>query len=237
VFCPRCGTPHEPDAAFCERCGERLAGEQAATPDAAPSPIPPPPAAGTSSPPPFAAPPPAGGDASGRRTWLLAGGVVVVLVAVAAILALTGVFSGDDEHASSVLARTLTRPAPAAVPTTPAVTTETVPDAAPATTTLKPAVPRAVSATVARTCGRDGVGGDCHLSVRTQPASGATELDRLDEGDTLRLSCQVRGESVRSSALGASSTVWSRTTSGGYVSNVYVKGPRLKSQTITLRRC
>ena len=73
--------------------------------------------------------------------------------------------------------------------------------------------------------------------MRAQPDASARELRRLKEGDTLRLSCQTRGESVHSSVLGASSTVWSRTTSGGYVANVYVSGSGLDPRRITLPRC
>jgi hypothetical protein len=93
-----------------------------------------------------------------------------------------------------------------------------------------------VRATVKRTCGLNGAG-DCHLSVRSRPSSSGRELARLNEGDALRLACQVNGESVHSSVLGASSTVWSRTASGGYVANVYVAGPSLDPLRITLRRC
>jgi hypothetical protein len=223
VFCPRCGAPHEVDAAFCERCGERLASDGAAAPA-------PPPA--------LAIPAPSGGDRGGpRRAQLITGAVVAALAAVALVLVLTGAFAGHPEAGFQDVARAPTA-APATVPTVPATI---APDPTPTTETApappKPAAPRSVRATVARTCGRNGVGGDCQLSVRARPAAGAAELRRLDEGDALRLSCQVRGDAVHSSALGASTTVWSRTTSGGYVSNAYVTGPRIKAQAITLRRC
>jgi hypothetical protein len=206
VFCPRCGAPTEPDATFCEHCGERLASEPA-TPAPSPAPSRPP------------------------NRVLIAGAVALVVGIVVGVLALTGAFGGD---ATEPVART-TLPTPTVAAPEPAVTVETP------TTTEPPAAapdpPGSVRAVVSRTCGKDGVGGDCHLSERTSPSADAAELRRLDEGDALRLSCQVRGEPVRSSSLGATSTVWSRTTHGGYVSNVYVTGPSLKSQAITLRRC
>ncbi|HET6510107.1 MAG TPA: zinc-ribbon domain-containing protein [Baekduia sp.] len=213
MFCSRCGASTEPDATFCERCGERLAPAPAAVV----------PRATTSSRPP--------------RGVLVAGAAALVVGAVVAALALTGALDGSDHP----VARRVTVPPAATVgPSQPAVTvatptTATEGEAAPPAEA--PAEPRPARAVVARTCGKGGVGGDCHLSVRASPSPDADEVLRLDEGDTLRLSCQVRGEPVRSSALGATSTVWSRTTRGGYVSNVYIMGPSLKSRSITLRRC
>jgi hypothetical protein len=208
VFCPRCGTPHERDAAFCEQCGERLAVE--AVPAAA---------------------------GAGPRPLLLVAGVLAVAAVVAGVLALAGVFS-DGDRAVSRVALPAARPAVTAEPAPIPQEDELDPPAATTTAPApEPAPGRSVPATVARTCGRGGVGGDCHLSVRARPSSDAGELERHDEGDALRLSCQVRGDAVQSSALGVSSTVWSRTVRGGYVSNVYVKGPGLKAQVVTLRRC
>jgi hypothetical protein len=239
VFCPHCGARQSGSARFCERCGKPLepevspAAAKPAPPPPAPEPraTPPPPPA----PPPAAAPPPASPpparDGIDRR-WLF-GGLAVLVVAVAVVgLAVAGVFSSGEP--SRTAARRVAAPAPtstATVVATPATATAT---AAP-TTTAAP-TPAAVRATVKRTCGRNGAG-DCHLSVRAQPSSAAHELARLNEGAALRLTCQVRGESVHSSVLGASSTVWSKTTSGGYVASVYLAGPRLNPRRITLRRC
>jgi predicted nucleic acid-binding Zn ribbon protein len=203
VFCPRCGAPTEPDATFCERCGERLV-------------------------------PSAPETTSWRRRpggALIAGAVALVAGLVVAVLALTGALGGADEPVARTTVPAATVAAPEPAVTVPAPTTETE------TPAVVPETRRSARAVVARTCGKDGVGGDCHLSERTSPSPDATELRRLDEGDALRLSCQVLGEPVRSSALGATSTVWSRTTRGGYVSNAYVTGPSLKSRAITLRRC
>jgi hypothetical protein len=143
----------------------------------------------------------------------------------------SGVLGGSDKRPQPV-ARRVAAPAPTLTTATP---TPTATATATATPTAR-ATPAAVKATVKRTCGRNGAG-DCHLSVRAQPTSSARELDRLNEGDALRLSCQLHGEAVHSSVLGASSTVWSKTASGGYVANVYVAGKGLDPRRITLRRC
>jgi len=162
---------------------------------------------------------------------VLAGVVGVAVIAGAIVLlVVVGAFDDDDEVA------TVERPqassvAPAMTPTPVPTASSPVPEP-----TAEPRDQRA-RATVQGTCGRDGVGGDCRLSVRAQPSSSAAELDRLSEGDSLTLTCQVRGERVYSSALGASSTVWSRTTPRGYVSNAYVDGPGLSTRRITLPRC
>jgi len=217
MFCPRCGAKTDPDAAFCESCGARLATEEAPAPAAPPTP-----------------------PSRSPSGLLVGGGVLLLAVVVVGVLALTGVIGGDREVARVELpppARVTAppaMPAPATVETAPAPETTTGTEPEPG---AEPEEPRSVAATVARTCGRGGVGGDCHLSVRASPSSDSAELRRLDEGDALALSCQRRGDPVRSSALGVTSTVWSRTTQGGYVTNVYVKGPGLKSRSITLRRC
>jgi hypothetical protein len=161
---------------------------------------------------------------------------VVAVTAVAGALVLTDTFSSSGGRPHDVAHTTPATPRGIE----PATTASPIPESDGSTAIApapQPDAPRSVRASVSRTCGRGGVGGDCHLSVRAQPASDAAELQRLDEGDPLRLSCQMRGERVHSSALGASSTVWSRTTHGGYVSNVYVTGLRLKARTITLRQC
>jgi zinc-ribbon domain len=216
MFCPRCGAKTEPGAAFCEACGERL---MAATPAPAPAALP----AAPSGPP---------------RPLLVGGGIVLLAAVVVGVLALTGVLGGADQAAKVARPQVATVPTP---PSTPGgVTVETAPETVPEPEPevgAEPEASRAIDATVARTCGRGGVGGDCHLTVRASPSPDSAELRRLDEGDALRLSCQVRGEPVTSSALGGTSTIWSRTTQGGYVSNVYVKARGLKSHSITLRRC
>jgi hypothetical protein len=153
------------------------------------------------------------------------------IVAVVAVLIVSGVLDSGGSEKTAARPTASPASAPPDTPTPAATATATV------TATGTASAPQPARARVQGTCGRNGVGGDCHLSVREQPASSAQELERLDEGDPLRLSCQVRGERVYSSALGSSSTVWSRTTSDGYVANVYVAGPRLSPRQITLPRC
>jgi hypothetical protein len=143
-------------------------------------------------------------------------------------LVVGGAFDDDGERTA---ARPISSPAAPTLTPSPSPTVAS-PDPE---TTAEPVRP--ARATVQGTCGRGGVGGDCVLSVRAQPSASAAELNRLSEGDSLTLTCQVRGERVYSSALGASSTVWSRTMPRGYVANVYVDGPRLSARRITLPRC
>jgi hypothetical protein len=162
---------------------------------------------------------------------LVAGAVALwVVAAAAAALVISGAFESDDADGT---ARSLTSP----TPSTTTAPTPTVPAESPDPDVDAVTPPRPARAIVQGTCGRDGVGGDCVLSVRAQPSSASTELSRLDEGDSLRVSCQVRGEPIYSSALGDSCSVWSRTTRGGYVANVYLVGPRLRPREITLEPC
>jgi hypothetical protein len=181
--------------------------------------------------------PDASTPASAKRSFggidrrLIGGVVAAAVVAIAvAVLVLVGAFERDDAEKTSAR--------PTASPTAPTPTPATPPTvASPDLETTAQAPEQPARATVQGTCGRNGVGGDCVLSVRAQPSASAAELDRLGEGDSLTLTCQVRGERVYSSALGASSTVWSRTAPRGYVANVYVDGPRLSPRRITLPRC
>jgi hypothetical protein len=217
MFCPRCGAEQAERARFCERCGERLDLDDPPMPTVAATPV------------------PVVRRRATRDPRLIAGAVAIALVAVAvAVIALTGVLRSDDSGERA--ATPASTPVPSSPTTTapPAATPTQAPESE--TNAEEPVSPPA-RATVKRTCGRNGVGGDCQLSVRARPSTTAAELKRLDEGDALRLTCQVRGDSVFSSALGDSSTVWSRTSDGGYVANVYLAGPRLSTRRITLRRC
>jgi hypothetical protein len=163
---------------------------------------------------------------------VVAGGVaLVVIVAVVAVLIISGVFENDDSE------KTAARPPASPGTATSEAPTPAATESATATATETASAAQSARARVQGTCGRNGVGGDCHLSVREEPASSSRELERLNEGDPLRISCQVRGERVYSSALGGSSTVWSKTTSDGYVANVYLAGPRLNPRRLTLPRC
>src|SRR5437773_4758611 len=105
--CPRCETPHEPDARFCSRCGYDLSS----VPRGPSSSDPPPPSPPRSTTPPtYAWPPPDPGTASrpapdqkNRRNILIAVAVVVVGVAgVAAALLLARGSSSSVEFPETI---------------------------------------------------------------------------------------------------------------------------------------
>jgi hypothetical protein len=93
-----------------------------------------------------------------------------------------------------------------------------------------------VVARVVRTCGADGTD-DCYVSLRSEPTARSRELGRLDEDSKVRVVCQRTGGAAKSSVLGASSRVWSRTIGGKYLTNVYLSGRRLDTFKITLKVC
>jgi len=179
---------------------------------AAPPPLPPPPAAPP--PPPEQEPDPR--PVGGR--WLVPVLLVVALVAATTVAVLAAQrLGGADE--------TTGRATPSGTPTSsesnPTDPTPTVtPPATPPTTTPGPTP---VAATVEYTCGSTG-DGDCFLSERVEPQA-ATELVRNhDEGTTVSVECQVLGQSVSSSVLDRSSRVWARTSRGGYVAAIFLRG-------------
>ncbi len=120
---------------------------------------------------------------------------------------------------------TLTQP-----PTTPVSQPSPPPASTPAPTPAP--VPASVGVTVARTCGASGTS-DCFLTERVAPSASSAAVRRWTEGSTLAVVCQVEGEAVRSSVLGLSSRVWSRTNTGGFVANVFISGPGISPTTIT----
>lgn len=81
--------------------------------------------------------------------------------------------------------------------------------------------PADVVGTVVRTCGQGG-GGDCFVSRRIDPTSNQPAVGRIDEGETVMVSCQVAGESVTSSVLGVPTSVWIRDVNGRYMSAAFV---------------
>jgi hypothetical protein len=93
-----------------------------------------------------------------------------------------------------------------------------------------------VEAQVTRTCGASG-NGDCYLSLRAAPRSTSRELGRRDEGSGIVVVCQVQGQAVTSSALGATSDLWSRTEDGAYVASAYLQAPGLDPFRQTLPPC
>ena len=105
-------------------------------------------------------------------------------------------------------------------PPAPPTTTVTVPAPAPSTSSPSRAE---VTATVARTCGADG-NDDCFLTLRAGPDSSTASLLRYDEGETVQVLCQVYGDRAHSSVMDGTSSVWAKTTDGGYVAAIYLDG-------------
>lgn len=94
---------------------------------------------------------------------------------------------------------------------------------APGTTATSSRSLSPISVRVVNTCGASG-DGDCFLSERAGPRGSADELRQWDNGDQLKVLCQVHGTSAYSSVLGRSSDVWSQTTDGGWVASIYLDG-------------
>ncbi len=192
--------------------------------------VPPPPAAevpppppGAETAPPRAAPvvpapllPPAKTRSGWRRALGLAALAVVVAVASGAIT----YFVRKDDGKTAVSTRGA-QDRVARRSTTSSTSTSTT-STSTTSTTLAALTP--VSGTVARTCGAGGTG-DCFVSIRTAPDGAAPEVGRLLETQGLVVECQVNGESVQSSVLGRSSTVWDRTPAGTFLAAVYVDAP------------
>jgi hypothetical protein len=171
--------------------------------------------------PPTPAPlPPASEPPPVRGRW-----VVPVLLVLALVLAgVAGVLGADllrdDESPETA--------EPSDSPTTSAPTQPTPPTSTPPTTTPNTTppdtVPTPVRTTVEHTCGASGTG-DCFLTERAGPTTGADRLRRYQEGDTtLQVTCQVVGQEVFSSVLGTTSRIWARTTRGGYVAAIFLDG-------------
>lgn len=99
----------------------------------------------------------------------------------------------------------------------------TPPSSSPPSVTPTSPTQTPVTVTVSYTCGRDGTG-DCFLTERSSPSTTGAALRRWQEGDQLLVVCQMQGSLVRSSVTGISSRIWSRTSTGGYVTNVYLQG-------------
>lgn len=112
-------------------------------------------------------------------------------------------------------------PTPSATPSRPSATPSRSTPASPPPTTTTPKPP--ITVTVARTCGSTGKG-DCFLTERTQPTGDSPAVKQWPEKATLTVVCQVQGQSVSSSVLNRASTVWSRTSTGGYVANIFLDG-------------
>jgi hypothetical protein len=175
-----------------------------------------------------AAPAPAAPPAPARRGGsrpLLFGLLATVAVAgiVVATLAASGTFSKSADRDSGP-----SSPPPPSRPATPPP---------PPPPPSGPDHTGGVLASVGGTCGKNGTGGDCFLSLRSGPSSKTAEKGRLDNGAQVRVICQLHGESAHSSALGGSSDVWARTKDGLYVANAYLRGDGLDPYSITLPAC
>lgn len=213
---------------------------------------------------PYSAPPPPSGDRPGRNVWIAVGvAAVALLIGGGALLGyvllgsdseptLTADPTETETESTSEAAKTklegrttdqdaTAAPATAAPATAPPATaaTATAPPAtaAPATAppaTAPPPAPRAaVPARVSRTCGADGTG-DCFVTFRPAPSSKGANLGQLDEGDTVTLECQQRGESVRASALGYSTDVWARSTDGRWLAMAFLDAPGWSLSDVTV---
>ena len=127
---------------------------------------------------------------------------------------------------------------PVTVAPTEAVTAPPVTDAPTEPPTVAPTDPllSPIDATVVNTCGRSG-NGDCFVTVRQAPTAASGEIVRLDEGTPVQVECQTTGQSVNSSVLGRSSTVWVRLVGGGFAAAVFIDAPALDPFSINLRAC
>lgn len=63
--------------------------------------------------------------------------------------------------------------------------------------------------------------GDTPLNVRTAPNTSGSVVATVANGRTVNLSCQVSGQSVAGTVR--TTSMWDRTTDGGYVSDAYIK--------------
>jgi hypothetical protein len=184
---------------------------QAAPPLPPPQPVPPPPEP---------LPPPVGGR------WLVPVLVVIALVAAVTVgvLAASRLGDGDDPATTTATDPPISDPTTASTPTEP--TDPTTPTSDPTTPTTPPTSqptstgPTPIATRVEYTCGN----GDCFVSERAGPRADAGEVGSYDEGDTVRVLCQVVGQEISSSLLGRSSRVWARTTNGGFVAAIFLAG-------------
>jgi hypothetical protein len=170
--------------------------------------------------PPTPAPPPPAPEPPPARGW-----VVPVLLVLALVLAgVAGVLGADllQDDDSPETADT-SDPTTTPVTTTPPAPPTTTPTTTPPTTTPPPPGPTPVTVTVEHTCGSSGTG-DCFLSERAGPGVADRLIRTYDEGASLEVDCQVIGQRIESSVLGRSSRIWARTTRGGFVAAIFLRG-------------
>ena len=224
-YCTRCGGANRAGRSFCSQCGiKRKEGPSPTGGEAAGSA-----SDGADTPMLYASI--AGGrlhDPRRRRFLALAAAAgALVAVAIGASLLLLG---GEDGTPSAQETAVSQAPSDSSTATPP------TPGDTPTSTNSKPADSAPVSATVRRTRGVEGTD-DGFVSVRRRPAPDSPEVKKVYEGSAIRLECQLRGPPVKASTVGRSTTVWARTADGDYVTNAYLKAPRLRYGQITLPRC
>jgi len=158
-FCQKCGAQNEPEAAYCEECGSRLATAGQPISPGTPASVEPPapiPLTDAGIPVPPEPPPPAGPPSPQRMPWRLLGALVLVAALVAGIVGIyLAVSGGDDgegplaggEEQKTVVAPSPTvkvTPKPRATPK-PTVSPKRTPTLAPKATPTEEVEPPAVS--------------------------------------------------------------------------------------------
>jgi hypothetical protein len=73
------------------------------------------------------------------------------------------------------------------------------------------------------------VAGSCGLNERSRPTVESRRLGQLQDGDVVKIVCQVPGGSV-TTPEGVSSTIWDRLSNGHYISDVSIDTPPVGSQ-------
>jgi len=228
--CTRCGDPLLGDVRFCKKCGAPAA-EPLRSPPSTSVPL-----RESDNP---AGPASLFAWVSGRRLPI-GGSAVLVVAAILGVVLLKGDSAPQGTPAQSAAATEAVEPA-TSVDSAPTVTTQETPLDAPGPDAAEdpaPAAeqPRTVTATVSRTFGDDGTG-DGDVSTHSVPDPSSPEIRAIDDGQSVRVACQVRGPAVEASRMGRPTTVWSRLTNGEYVTNAYLTGPKLEYGRITLPRC
>ena len=143
--------------------------------------------------------------------------------------------------AGSAVAATV-KPAPAATGAAP--TLPRSPKKAATATVKKTVTPKNTPKKATKTAGVttgftvSGTAGN-RVAVRSAPGKAAKSIARKAEGETLAISCQVKGETVRDATSGHVSSLWDKLSSGGYVANIYTTAYEAKTAGYSkgLHRC
>jgi hypothetical protein len=73
------------------------------------------------------------------------------------------------------------------------------------------------------------VGGSCGLNERSRPTVHSHRLGQLQDGETVKIVCQVRGGKVTTEE-GVASEIWDKLSNGHYISDVSIDTPPVGSQ-------